>query len=156
MKSLLRFFVFLAALAAATSTSLLGATVGEAVAAIQKERIQSSYLIAFGRLASDDEVKYWSKQNPKSVGDLVTNHRDFLKRDTGTHQDVIRRSYKAALGTTPDANAIKHWMGGNDTFTMLVNNHVEWLRGNPDEYTKVIKRSYKNVLGREANDGEVK
>jgi hypothetical protein len=154
MKSLLRFFSLFAAVAA-MATSLVGATVGQAVAAIHRERIQASYLLAFGRLATDDEVKYWSGQNAKSVSDLVLRHRDYLKGNPGPHEDVIRRSYQAALGKTPDAKEIKHWMAGNDTFTGLVNNHVDWLRSNPTEYENVIKRSYQKVLGRAATAGEV-
>lgn len=130
-------------------------TVGEAVAKVQRERIQSSYLIAFGRLATHDEVKYWSGQNPKSVAELVSRHRDYLKRDTGTHQDTIRRSYVAALGTNPKPAELKHWMGGSDTYAGLVKNHIEWLKGNPAEYEKVIKRSYQTVLGRAPTTAEV-
>lgn len=129
-------------------------TIGQAVAKLQ-QRIQASYLLAFGRLAKDDELKFWTGQNPKSVAELVGRHREYLGRDQGTHEDTIRRSYFAALGTGPKPTEIKHWMGGTDTFTTLVSNHVTWLRGNPAEYESVIKRSYQNVLGRPAKDAEV-
>jgi hypothetical protein len=152
-----RFSIVLTALALAmTSLTAAQKTVGDAVASIQRERIQASYLLAFGRLATDDEVKYWSSQNPKSVSELVTKHRDYLSRDVSTHQETIRRSYVAALGTSPKAAETKHWMSGNDTFTMLVTNHVNWLRSNPNEYSEVIKRSYQNVLRRPATDAEIK
>lgn len=137
------------------SPSLRAETVGQAVAKIQRDRVQSSYLIALGRLASDDEVKYWSSQNPKSVTELVARHRDYLARDNGTHQDVIRRSYLAALGKSPNGSEIQHWMGGTDTYTNLVVNHVNWLRSNPAEYEAVIKRSYQNVLGRQPKAAEI-
>lgn len=134
--------------------SLRAQTVGQAVARIHRERILSSYLLAFGRPATEDEVKYWLGQNPKSVADLVTRHRDYLGRDRGTHQDTIRRSYLAALGRAPTDAEIKHWMGGTDSFTTLVNHHVAWLRSNPAEYENVIKRSYQNILGRAATGAE--
>lgn len=143
------------ALFAAASTSLVAATVGQAVAAVQRERVQSSYLVAFGRLATEDEVKYWAGQNPKSVSDLVTRHRDYLSRDKGTHQDTIKRSYASALGKNPNAGEINHWMGGNDTYTTLVNNHISWLRSNPNEYAEVIKRSYQAVLRRQPTAAEI-
>jgi hypothetical protein len=136
-------------------TNLRAQTVGDAVARIHRERIQASYLIALGRLATEDEVKYWIGQNPKSVSDLVTRHRDYLTRDNGTHQDVIRRSYLAALGKPPSGSEMQHWMAGSDTYTNLVTNHTNWLRSNPAQYVEVIKRSYQNVLGRPAKDAEV-
>lgn len=146
----------LAAFLIGSVASLLSAqTVGDAVAKIHRERIQASYLLAFGRLATDAEVKHWTGQNPKSVAELVTKHRDYLTRDTGTHQDTIRRSYLAALGVAPKPEEIRHWMSGNDTYTGLVKNHVNWLKANPAEYEKVIKRSYQTVLGRQPTPAEV-
>ncbi len=137
------------------TSALFAQKVGDAVAQIHRERVQSSYLISFGRLATDAEVKHWVGQNPKSVAELIMKHRDYLVRDTGTHQDTIRRSYQAAFGTTPKPAEIQHWMGGNDTYTGLVKNHINWLKSNPAHYDEVIKRSYQNVLGRPAKPAEV-
>lgn len=133
--------------------SAVFATVGFADAVSQ--RIQASYLIVFGRGATGDEVAYWKKQNPRSVGDLVTNHRQYLSRDANTHRATIRRSYIDALGREPNDGEYRHWMGGNDTYTQLMKNHVGWLSGNPGEYESVIKRSYRFVFNRPANAGEI-
>ena len=122
---------------------------------IQRQRIQASYLLSFGRKATDDEVAYWTKQGMRTVADLVTNHRNYLTQDAGTHRATIRRSYIDALGREPNDGEYKHWMGGNDTYAQLMKNHVNWLAGNPGEYGNVIKRSYRFVFGRKATDDEV-
>ena len=127
-------------------------TVGQAVAQIQRERIQASYLLAFGRKASDAEVGYWSKQNPKSVAQLVGLHNTYLVRDEATHRETIRRSYQDTLGVAPKPEETKHWMSGGDNYTELVKKHLGWLKQNPAEYEKVIRRSYQSVL-RRAPDG---
>lgn len=119
------------------------------------QRIQASYLIAFGRNASGGEVTYWTQQNPRSVSDLVTGHRQFLSRDAATHRATIRRSYIDALGREPNNGEYQHWMGGNDTYTQLMKNHVSWLAGNPGEYEAVIKRSYRFVFNRQPNTAEL-
>jgi hypothetical protein len=137
---------------------VLLATVGFGAdsAATLRERVQASYIIAFGRTASYDEVAYWTKQNPNSVGDLVAGHRQFLTRDANTHRATITRSYIDAFGRDPNGGEIQHWMSGNDTYTQLMKNHVSWLTGNAAEYEKVIKRSYQFVLQRQPDAGEIK
>lgn len=119
------------------------------------QRIQASYLIVFGRGASADEVAYWRQQNPRSVGDLVTGHRQYLSRDANTHRAMIRRSYIDGLGREPNEGEYQHWMKGNDTYTQLMKNHVSWLSGNPGEYEAVIKRAYRFVFNRAASGAEI-
>lgn len=119
------------------------------------QRIQASYLIVFGRGAESGEITYWRSQNPRSVGDLVAGHRQFLSRDANTHRAMIRRSYIDGLGREPNEGEYQHWMKGNDTYTQLMKNHVSWLSGNPGEYESVIKRSYRFVFNRAASAGEV-
>lgn len=120
------------------------------------ERVQASYLIAFGRRATDAEVAYWAKQNPASVESLVANHRNYLKQDANTQRAAIKRSYIDALGRNPNDGEFKHWMSGNDTYTQLMKNHVDWLARNPGEYESAIKRSYQTVLRRQPNAAEIK
>lgn len=131
------------------------ATAATAQTQVQRERIQSSYLLAFGRAATDSEVVYWSKQSAQSIADLIAGHRRYLKQDAGTHRAMIRRSYIDALGREPNEGEYKHWLGGDDTYTQLMKNHVSWLRGNPGEYEGVIRRSYRLVLNRAATAPEI-
>lgn len=135
--------------------SALTATV-TAQTQLQRERIQSSYLLAFGRAATDAEVVYWSKQSTQSIAELITGHRRYLKQDVGTHRAAIRRSYIDALGREPIESEYKHWLPGDDTYTQLMKNHISWLRGNPAEYEKVIRRSYRLVLNRKPDGAEIK
>lgn len=127
----------------------------DVVAQIQRERIQASYFIAFGRKAEDPEVAYWAKQNPKSVSELVTRHNEYLQRDQGTHRDTIQRSYSHALGRPAKDGEINHWMGGADNYTELMKKHLDWLRANPTQYEEVVRLSYDRALGRKAKTPEV-
>lgn len=120
------------------------------------ERVQASYLIAFGRPASAGEVAYWARQNPASVGALVNDHRYYLSRDAGTHRATIVRAYVDAMGRNPTEAEINYWFRGNDTYAQLMQNHINWLRGNPAEYEKVIRRSYQFALHRQPNAAEVR
>lgn len=146
--------VVLAALLAAVSV-VQAQQMKDAVAKIHRERIQSSYLIAFGRLAADAEVAYWSQQNPKSVSELVTRHNEYLQRDQGTHRDTIQRSYQHAFGRPAKDGEINHWMSGSDNYTELMKKHVQWLRDNPAQYDEVLRLSYQRALGRPAKNPEL-
>jgi len=143
----------------AATLSLLALAVSPAQAqnaSVAAERVQASYMIAFGRAASNDEVAYWTKQNPQSVAALVQNHRTYLSRDAGTHRATITRAYIDAMGRNPTEAEIKYWSGGNDPYATLMKNHISWLGSNPGEYDNVIKRSYQYALHRQPNAGELK
>ncbi|WP_438481746.1 hypothetical protein [Oleiharenicola lentus] len=134
--------------------SAVFATVG--FADVVSQRIQASYLIAFGRGANSGELTYWKQQNPRSVSALVAGHTQYLSQDANTHRATIRRSYIDALGREPNEGEYKHWMPGSDTYTQLMKNHVSWLSGNPGEYESVIKRSYRFVFNRPPSGDELK
>lgn len=144
-KLLLPIVLFVAALTATVS----------AQTQVQRERIQASYLLAFGKKATDAEVVYWAKQSAQSIADLIAAHRRYLKQDVGTHRETIKRSYIDALGRDPIENEYKHWLTGDDTYTQLMKNHITWLRGNPAEYEKVIRRSYRLVLNSTPTGAEI-
>lgn len=140
----------------AASPAFAQKRVGDAVAQIQRERVQASYVLAFGRAASEDEIKYWVGQNPKSVSELVSRHKQYLKQEAGTQTNTIKRSYVDALGRNPKDAEIKHWAAGNDSYTELMQKHIDWLGGNPAEQEAVIKRSYQLVFGRQPKPAELK
>lgn len=137
------------------SICTLGLLVGTTRASEQTERIQASYLLAFGRAPSSGEIAYWSKQGPLSVPALVARHRQYLQQDAGTKRATIIRSYEDALGRRPTEGEISYWSRGNNTYTELVKNHVQWLSGNPGEYVNVIRRSYLRVLHRQPSPAEI-
>ncbi|MCE2861391.1 MAG: hypothetical protein LW690_02950 [Opitutaceae bacterium] len=136
--------------------SLLFATVlvAQTPAQLQEERIQASYLIAFGRKARTDEVGYWSKQKVADVAALVRLHKNYLQADKGTREASIRRSYIDSFGRNPDAGELKHWSVGVDTYSELMANHTNWLKANPAEQDGTIDRSYQSALGRKPSAAE--
>lgn len=121
----------------------------------QSERIQSSYLLAFGRAPNSGELNYWLGQGQRSIADLIALHRNYLSRDAGNHRAAITRAYVDAMGRNPSTGEINYWMQGTDTYAQLMKNHMQWLAGNPAEYANVIRRSYQFVLGRQPNAGEL-
>lgn len=136
-------------------TIALGFLAVTAKASEQTERIEASYLLAFGRAPSPAEVAYWSKQGQLSVTNLVARHRQYLQQDAATKRAAIIKSYEDALGRKPSEAEIRYWSQSNNTYTELVKNHVQWLSGNPGEYENVIRRSYQRVLNRQPSPAEI-
>lgn len=121
----------------------------------QEQRIQASYMLSFGRQANSGELSYWKSQGNKSIADLISNHRNYLKQDASTQRATINKSYADALGRNANEDEINYWKKGDNTYTMLMKNHVSWLGGNATEYEKVIKRSYQYVFNRPATPAEI-
>lgn len=119
------------------------------------EKIQASYMLAFGRKANQNELNYWLSQPDKTVAAHLDNHRQFANSDKGTKRALIIKSYKDILGRAPSENEIKYWMNGNNLYFELTKNHIQWLAANPAEYENVIKRSYQYVLGRQPETAEI-
>lgn len=126
------------------------------VLAQNSERIQASYLLAFGRLPNSGEVTYWNGQGQKSVQQLIDNHKSYIKSNTGTAgKEVIIKSYVDALGYRPSQAEINYHAQYGRTYSEMMNNHLIYLKGQPGEYDKVIRRSYQTALGRQPNEGEL-
>ncbi|MDQ7949044.1 MAG: hypothetical protein REI78_16330 [Pedobacter sp.] len=138
-------------------TWLLAFTAFAPVAQAQNnERIQASYLLAFGRLPNSGELSYWNGQGQKSVQQLIDNHKSYIKGNMGTvGKDVIIKSYVDALGYRPSQAEINYHTQFGRTYAEMMNNHLIYVKGQPAEYEKVIKRSYQTVLGRQPNAGEL-
>lgn len=145
-----------AALLSVLSAFALATSALAQVSADVAQRVQASYLLAFGRAANGGEVTYWARQNVHSVGDLVNLHRQYLSRDAGTHRATIARAYIDAMGRNPTEAEITYWSRGTDTYSQLMKNHVSWLGGNPAEYENVIRRSYQYALGRQPTPAEIR
>ncbi|WP_316787178.1 hypothetical protein [Pedobacter frigiditerrae] len=126
------------------------------VSAQNTERVQASYLLAFGRLPSSGELTYWNGQGQKSVQWLVDNHKGYIKSNQGTiGKEIIVKSYVDALGYRPSQSEINYHAAFNRTYTEMMSNHLVYVKGVPSEYEKVIKRSYQTVFGRQPNAGEL-
>lgn len=122
------------------------------------EIINGSYFVAFGRFANSGELTYW-RQNAgnKTIPQMVTNHRDYIKTNQNEREQTVKRSYMDAFGWQPSADELKYWSGQNKTYGELMTNHINnWLNVYKDKKELVIKQSYYKVFGRTANADEVK
>lgn len=138
-------------LATLVTAAVLGA---QTPAQLQEQRIQASYLVAFGRKARADEVAYWAKQPVADVAALVRLHKNYLRTDKATREASIRRSYIDSFGRNPDAGELRHWSAGVDTYSELMVHHANWLKSNPSEQDRTIDRSYQSALGRKPSAAE--
>lgn len=78
------------------------------VSAQNTERIQASYLLAFGRLPASGEITYWNGQGQKSVQWLVDNHKGYIKSNQGSvGKEIIIKSYIDALGYRPSQSTLR-------------------------------------------------
>src|SRR6476469_10380334 len=119
------------------------------------QKIQASYMLAFGRMPDAGEINYWNGQAEKSVKDHLANHAKYAHDNPGEKRKLIIKSYVDALGRNPTEQEIQYWSKGYDLYYTLMKNHISWLGGNPAEYEKVIKRSYQTMLGRQPDAGEL-
>ncbi|RYY70160.1 MAG: hypothetical protein EOO13_07455 [Chitinophagaceae bacterium] len=122
------------------------------------EVINGSYLVSFGRFASSSELNYWrGNVGSKTVQQMVSNHKDYLKSNASEREQTIRRSYMDAFGWQPSADELKYWSTQGKTYAELLQNHVQnWLNVYPDKKSQVIKQSYYKVFGRTATADELK
>lgn len=146
MKKVMKFSAFL------LLTTVLGFT-SEAQDK-QAERIQGSYLAAFGKNASDGEVNYWKTQGNLTADQLVARHQQYIAANPSVKKDVINASYMSAFGRKASDGEQAYWGPSNQTYAALFSNHLNYLRGNQPEFDKVISLSYLRALGRSPNDGE--
>lgn len=121
----------------------------------QEQRIQASYMLAFGRPANSGELTYWKGQGNKSIADLLANHRKYLNQDPVEANRTISRTYVDAFGRRPSNDEIVYWSRYPSVYTELMKNHLKYLQDNPGEYSKVIDRSYQWVFKRKPNAGEL-
>src|ERR1700694_2964574 len=115
----------------------------------QDQRIHTSYVLSFGRDATDAEVKYWKGRGNYTISQLLDYHRQGIPSNAGLHRTLITRAYIDAMGRNPLETEIKYWLSGTDNYTQLMKNHLQWLSGNPAEYEKVVKRAFMFALNRQ-------
>lgn len=124
----------------------------------RKERIQASYLIAFGVLPQQSELDYWMSDplSLKTGNDLVEKHRSNIAGNIQLKYKAINNSYLDAIGRYPSPDDVNHWKKGNETYAELMTKHVQWLAGNPSEFEKTINLSYLREFNRNAQAAEIK
>lgn len=121
----------------------------------KKERIQASYMLAFGRAPQQGELNHWMSQIDQTIPQLLSNHRQYAAAEKSFKRALVIKSYNDALGRNPNEDEIRYWTSGNDVYVDLTNKHVQWLAANTGEYEKVIKRSYQFALNRQPDASEL-
>ncbi len=122
------------------------------------EIINGSYMVSFGRYATNAELNYW-RQNvgSKNISQMVSNHRSYIKTNQSEREQTVKRSYMDAFGWQPSADELRYWSSQQKTYGELMSNHVNnWLNVYPDKKEYVIKQSYYKVFGRTATAAELK
>ena len=119
------------------------------------QRVQASYILAFGQMPSSGEITYWTGQpESASMSQLMAKHRSFINSG-GYKKEAIINSYKDALGRRPSDGEIGYYSPMNMTYTDLMKNHIQWLSGNAGEYDKVINNAYRYALNRAPSTDEL-
>ncbi len=121
------------------------------------QRIQASYILAFGQMPQAAEITHWMSQpQAASISQLMASHKAFITSG-GYKKEAIINSYKDGWGLTMDENnpQYKFWAGYNQTYTELMAAHVQYLTANPAEYEKVINRACMYVFKRNATADEL-
>lgn len=129
-------------------------------AQLKKERVQASYLLAFGRLPNTGELAWW--KNDFTVAQLVESHRNYMNKLTpGSKDDVIKKTYFIAFGRDNNVQPgeISHWKNRSEIFWEMLPLHVQWLNQNindrPDLYNDVVKAAYMKLFGKPATTTEL-
>ena len=113
----------------------------------QQERIDSSFLLALGRLPSSQERADFSALGPVSVSALVARLQAHLQSDSAFCRITIAKAFTDTFGREP-SNAELPAPGNPTTYTELVQHHIQWLRDHSEEYHQVIDRAYQKVIRR--------
>jgi hypothetical protein len=122
----------------------------------QTQRIQTSYLLAFGRKATSDprrggELEHWKKQGNLSLKQLMERHKAFIA--AGNQRAVIERAYIDAFGRNPSITKngvpgeVEFWTKQSRTYTELMTAHMNWLTSNSGERDATIRRAFIFVRG---------
>lgn len=131
------------------SSSVLAAAPSSLAAS---ERIAASYLLAFGRPATADELGRVRAPGAVTVATLLAEHRQRLQSDTEAQRQTAGRAIEDAYGRAPADAELAHAAG---TYTELVRQHLAQLAQSPDEYRRVLDRAYQLAIHRPAYDVEV-
>lgn len=121
----------------------------------QEQRIQSSYILAFNRKASTDEVNYWKTQGNLNMSQLLARHKDYIKNNAGIWEGILRVSYTDAFGRTIESGEYQFHKQYPRTYFEMMNSHMDYLTKNPSLYDAVIINSYKRAFNRQPNNDEL-
>ncbi|HTO04546.1 MAG TPA: hypothetical protein VL069_12625 [Opitutus sp.] len=115
---------------------------------VQTERIEASYVLAFGRAPSPAEIAKAGELGAIDLADLIARHRQQLEADAALKRVTAVKAWKDAFGREPTDKEIASSVSGNATYTELMKRHIQSLAANAAEYEKVMERAYRLVIRR--------
>lgn len=130
------------------ATLALSSVTAAEPASLQTERIEASYVLAFGRIPSLAEIAEAEKLEVNNVADLVARHRQRLGADAALARATVVKAWKDAFGREPSDQEIASSASGNRTYTELMKRHIQSLAADAAEYEKVMERAYRLVIRR--------
>ncbi len=120
----------------------------------QLERVAASFVLALGRTPSPAEIERWASQGPRSVADLLAQHRRELQDSAEAQRAVVARANQDAFGRASTEGESVGAPAGS-TYVELMQGHLKRLAERPAEYEQVVHRAYQRVLRRDAYSIEI-
>lgn len=109
----------------------------------QASIVRLSYKTAFNRNETADELKYWKGVIGKSgthFSEMMSIHREFIKKDKNTRTALINGSYKEVFNRTPDKGEAAFWEARLKQYGLIYGEivlaHKDWMKNNPLAITK--------------------
>jgi hypothetical protein len=124
----------------------------------RKDRIITSYLIAFGHPPQQSEIDYWMTDplSNKSLSELIEKHRQNMSTNKTLKGLAIQNSYLSAMGKYPELSEKEYWMNnGNLIYAELYDKHVKFLSEYKDNWRATIILSYQQALNRTPEKVEI-
>lgn len=119
--------------------------------------IRQSYLEAFGKAASNDEVNYWNgRQDWTTLGQLINMHMPYLKGNPEMQESNVRAAYAAAGLAVPSDALLHFWKADLARTPQKVSVLSGVIRAFTNKREQLIKESYRNAMGLEGNADQVK
>ena len=112
------------------------------------ERIEASYVLAFGRMPSPAEISEAQKSSDATLAERVAEHRQRLQSDAALKRETAVKAWRDAFGREPTDGEIAGSSDNGGTYTELMKHHIKSLAGSSDEYAKVLERAYRLVIRR--------
>lgn len=126
--------------------------------------VRDSYSEALGRAAQAGEVTYWTGRTDwRTKADLITLHRDFLRKDANAAREAVVASYQRVLKRAPSEGEINYWLpqvrSKGMTCAELEANHRQYLASQPATAPEIkrdpwIEQAFQEVLGRSPTGAE--
>jgi len=98
---------------------------------VRAKHVKAAYREAFGREATEDEVKHWEpRKDWTDRASLVEHHRNWLRGNDVAAKEAVVNSYKFVFGREPVKGEMNHWLPyakKGMTCNEMVANHQKYI-----------------------------